>query len=80
MKDAMEFAMNHPPGVTNSEPIKITFFKKEACDKRNEQGFRCTFTVMVTVISHARVIMFQFLAISARRRFRSDGNIGSKDG
>jgi len=28
MKDAMEYAMNHPPGVVNSEPIKITFFKK----------------------------------------------------
>jgi len=47
MKDAMEYAMNHPPGVVNSEPIKITFFKKEACDKPAEQGFRCTFTVMV---------------------------------
>ncbi len=47
MKDAMEYAMNHPPGVVNSEPIKITFFKKEACDKPSEQGFRCTFTVMV---------------------------------
>jgi hypothetical protein len=47
MKDAMDYAMNHPPGVVNVEPIKITFFKKEACDKPNEQGFRCTFTVMV---------------------------------
>lgn len=47
MKDAMGYAMNHPPGVTNSEPISIAFFKKEACDKPAEQGSRCTFTVMV---------------------------------
>ncbi len=47
MKDAMGYAMNHPPGITNSAPINITFFKKEACDKPTEQGFRCTFTVMV---------------------------------
>jgi hypothetical protein len=33
MKDAMGYAMNHPPGVTNSEPISIAFFKKEGCDK-----------------------------------------------
>ena len=34
-------------GVTNVEPIKITFFKKEACDNPTPQGYRCTFTVMV---------------------------------
>jgi len=48
MKDAMEFAMNHPPGEVNSEPIKIVFFKKEACDAPTPQGFRCTFEVKVT--------------------------------
>jgi hypothetical protein len=30
MKDAMLFAMNHPPGVTVSDPVTIKFFKKEA--------------------------------------------------
>ena len=47
MKDAMLFEMNHPPGVTNAAPITITFFKKEACNKPNEQGSHCTFEVMV---------------------------------
>jgi hypothetical protein len=41
-------ALNHPPGVKNSDPIKITFFKKEACDNPTPQGFHCTFTVTVT--------------------------------
>jgi hypothetical protein len=48
MKDAMLFAMNHPPGVVNATPIKIDFFKKEACDKPTPQGFNCTFTVKVS--------------------------------
>lgn len=48
MKSAMEDAMNHPPGVRVSEPVKITFFKKEACDNPTPQGFRCTFDVQVT--------------------------------
>jgi hypothetical protein len=47
MKEAMEYAMNHPPGEPAGEPIKITFFKKEACDKPTPQGFRCTFEVKV---------------------------------
>ncbi len=47
MKDAMLEAMNHPPGETVSDPIKILFFKKEACDDPTKQGFRCTFTVKV---------------------------------
>jgi len=47
MKDAMEYEMNHPPGVTNVAPIKITSFKKEACDNPTPQGYRCTFEVMV---------------------------------
>jgi hypothetical protein len=47
MKEAMLYAMNHPPGVTNSDPVTIKFFKKEACDKPNEQGYRCTFEVQV---------------------------------
>ena len=32
MKDAMLYAMNHPPGIQNSDPITIKFFKKEACE------------------------------------------------
>ncbi len=47
MKDAMDYAMNHPPGEPAGEPIKIVFFKKEACDAPTPQGFRCTFTVKV---------------------------------
>jgi hypothetical protein len=47
MKDAMLEAMNHPPGETVSDPVKITFFKKEACDKPTPQGFKCTFDVKV---------------------------------
>jgi len=47
MKNAMLYTMNHPPGITNAEPITITFFKKEACNKPNEQGFHCTFEVTV---------------------------------
>lgn len=47
MKEAMEYAMNHPPGEPAGDPIKITFFKKEACDKPTPQGFRCTFEVKV---------------------------------
>lgn len=47
MKEAMLYAMNHPPGIQNSEPITIKFFKKEACDKPTPQGFKCTFDVKV---------------------------------
>ena len=48
MKDAMEHAINHQPGVTVTEPGKITFFKKEACDAPTPQGCGCTFTVQVS--------------------------------
>lgn len=48
MKDAMEYAVNHPPGITVSEPGKITFFKKEACDEPTKQGYSCSFTVQVS--------------------------------
>jgi hypothetical protein len=47
MKDAMLEAMNHPPGITVSDPIKITFFKKQACDNPTKQGYNCTFNVTV---------------------------------
>ena len=47
MREAMLYAMNHPPGITVSDPVTIKFFKKEACDKPNEQGYRCTFDVQV---------------------------------
>src|SRR5271168_3545594 len=47
MKDAMLEAMNHPPGEKVSDPVTITFFKKEACDNPTPQGFDCTFTVKV---------------------------------
>jgi len=48
MKDALLYAMNHPPGVKVSDPVTITFFKKEACDKPTEQGFRCTYDLQVS--------------------------------
>jgi hypothetical protein len=48
MKDGMQYYLDHPPGVTVVEPIKITFFKKEACDDPTPQGYRCTFTVNVS--------------------------------
>ena len=47
MKEAMEYAINHPPGVTVTEPGKIKFFKKEACDEPTKQGYSCTFEVQV---------------------------------
>ena len=47
MRDAMEYMMNHPAGVVNAAPIKITSFKKEACDNPTPQGYKCTFAVMV---------------------------------
>jgi hypothetical protein len=48
MKEAMDYAVNHPPGVRVSDPVKIDFFKKEACDNPTPQGFRCTFDVKVS--------------------------------
>jgi hypothetical protein len=47
MKDAMLYAMNHPPGEPAGDPITIKFFKKEACDKPTPQGYNCTFDVQV---------------------------------
>jgi hypothetical protein len=47
MKDAMLYAMNHPPGVTNTDPITVKFFKKEACEKPTGQGYFCTFEIQV---------------------------------
>lgn len=47
MKDAMLYAMNHPPGEPAGAPITIKFFKKEACDNPTPQGYHCTFDVQV---------------------------------
>ncbi len=47
MKDAMLYAMNHPPGDPVGAPITIKFFKKEACDNPTPQGYNCTFDVKV---------------------------------
>lgn len=47
MKEAMLYAMNHPPGETVSDPITIKFFQKEACDNPTPQGYHCTFDVQV---------------------------------
>jgi hypothetical protein len=43
MREAALYAINHPPGVTNADPITIKFFKKEACDNPTPQGFSCHF-------------------------------------
>jgi len=47
MKDALLYAMNHPPGVQVSDPVSITFFKKEACDAPTGQGYHCTYDLQV---------------------------------
>jgi len=47
MKDAMLYAMNHPPGMTVSDPVTIKFFKEEACDKPTPRGYHCAFDVQV---------------------------------
>jgi hypothetical protein len=39
---------NESPARRNrTRPIKIVFFKKQACDAPTPQGFRCTFDVKV---------------------------------
>ena len=43
MREAALYAINHPPGMTNSDPITIKFFKKEACDSPTPQGYNCRF-------------------------------------
>jgi hypothetical protein len=43
MREAALYAINHPPGMANSDPITIKFFKKEACDSPTPQGFNCRF-------------------------------------
>ncbi len=43
----MLYPMNHPTGVTNSDPITITTFKKEGCDNPTPRGYNCSFTVIV---------------------------------
>lgn len=43
MKDAALYAINHPPGMTNSDPISIKFFKKEACENPTPMGYNCHF-------------------------------------
>jgi hypothetical protein len=43
MKEAALYAINHPPGITNSDPITIKFFKKEACENPTPKGYSCSF-------------------------------------
>ena len=43
MREAALYAINHPPGESNSDPITIKFFKKEACDNPTPQGYMCRF-------------------------------------
>jgi hypothetical protein len=43
MKETALYAINHPPGITNSDPITIKFFKKEACENPTPKGYSCSF-------------------------------------
>ena len=43
MKEAALYAINHPPGIKNSEPITIKFFKKEGCENPTPRGYNCSF-------------------------------------
>ena len=43
MREAALYAINHPPGIANADPITIKFFKKEACDNPTPQGYNCRF-------------------------------------
>ena len=43
MREAALYAINHPPGMTNSDPITIKFFKKEACEEPTPKGYSCSF-------------------------------------
>jgi hypothetical protein len=43
MREAALYAINHPPGMTNSDPITIKFFKKEGCDSPTPRGIECHF-------------------------------------
>jgi hypothetical protein len=43
MREAALYAINHPPGMTNSDPITIKFFKKEACENPAPKGYSCSF-------------------------------------
>jgi hypothetical protein len=43
MRAAALYAINHPPGITNSDPITIKFFKKEGCDNPTPRGYECHF-------------------------------------
>ena len=72
MKDAMEYYLNHPPGVKVSDPVKVAFFKKEACDKPTPQGFSCTFTVQVS----SRNMLAQMFNNVPRADFYEDKNSG----
>jgi hypothetical protein len=48
MKDAALYMLNHPPGMTNSDPISIKFFKKEGCENPTPRGYNCSFDLQVT--------------------------------
>ena len=43
MREAALYAINHPPGITNSDPISIKFFKKEGCESPTPRGYSCSF-------------------------------------
>jgi hypothetical protein len=47
MREAALYAINHPPGMTNADPITIKFFKKEGCENPTPRGFECHFDLQV---------------------------------
>jgi len=74
MKDALLYAMNHPPGVKVSDPVSITFFKKEACDAPTGQGYHCTYDLQ---ISSANMLASMWMNIPGGNFYR-DKDRGGK--
>jgi hypothetical protein len=61
MKEAMDYAMNHPPGETVSDPVKIVFFKKEACDAPDTARFPLHLRCEGRLSEHRRLHVQQHL-------------------
>lgn len=74
MKDALLYAMNHPPGVKEVVPVSITYFKKEACDAPTGQGYHCTYDLQ---ISSANMLASMWMNIPGGNFYR-DKDRGGK--
>lgn len=91
MRDAASYAINHPPGVADSDPITIKFFKKGACDSPTLQGYSCRFDWQVASAnlgaSCSRIVMVydgvagpKFDRIFAPQGMSNAGVVFSPDG